>query len=341
MDLNSIKKEYEALQKELSNPELILDKTKYGEKSKRFAFLQKIFEKIEQLKEVEKHLKENQEIIEKENEEELKKLATEEIENLNQKKRILKKEIEEEINPQKTSGNEVLIEIRAGAGGEEAALFGRELFEMYQKYSQKNNWNFTVLACHLTDLGGFKEISFAIKGKDVEDLLKYESGVHRVQRIPETEKSGRIHTSTASVVVMPKPKEADVEIKPQDIRVDVYRASGPGGQYVNRRESAVRITHLPTGIVATSQSARTQVANRENALSVLRTRLFDLQKGEEEKKAGKERKEKIGRAMRAEKIRTYNFPQDRITDHRIKKSWGHIENILDGNLDTMVEILKG
>jgi len=340
MDFQKIKKEYQELQKELSNPELVLDKEKYSKKSKRIAFLQKIAEKIENLEKTEKNLKENKEIIEKENEEELKKLAEEEIKTLKEKKQLLKKEIEEELNPKETSGNEVLIEIRGGAGGEEAALFARELFEMYQKYAQKKGWQVNVLACHLTDLGGFKEMSFSVKGKDVENFLKYESGVHRVQRIPETEKSGRIHTSTVSVVVLPKPKEADIEIKPQDIRVDVYRASGPGGQYVNRRESAVRITHLPTGIMTTSQSARSQMANKENALSVLKTRLFDLQKEEKEEKAGKERKEKIGRTMRAEKIRTYNFPQDRITDHRIKKSWGHIENILEGELDTMINTIE-
>ncbi len=340
MENSDIKKEYQKLQKELSNPELVLDKEKYSEKLKRFSFLQKVIEKIESLEWIEKQIKENEEITEKEKDEELKKLAAEEIKTLEQKKEDLKKEIESELNPKEKSGNEVLVEIRAGAGGEEAALFARDLFEMYQKYSQKKEWTLNVLACHLTDLGGFKEISFSVKGENIEDYLKYESGVHRVQRIPETEKSGRIHTSTVSVVVLPKPKETDIEIKPQDIRVDVYRASGPGGQYVNRRESAVRITHLPTGIVATSQSARTQVANRENALSVLRARLFDLQKEEEEKKAGQERKEKIGRSMRAEKIRTYNFPQDRITDHRIKKSWGHIENILNGDLDNIINSLK-
>jgi peptide chain release factor 1 len=211
---------------------------------------------------------------------------------------------------------------------------------MYQRYAQKMGWNLNVLACHLTDLGGFKEISFDIRGSGVEGDLKYESGVHRVQRIPETEKSGRIHTSTVSVIVLPKPKEKDIEINPQDIRVDVYRASGPGGQYVNRRESAVRIIHIPTGIMATSQSSRTQVANRENAMSVLRTRLYDLEKEKEEEKMDKEKKSKVKRRMRAEKIRTYNFPQDRITDHRIKKSWGHIENILQGNLEELIKPLK-
>lgn len=340
MDFQKIKKEYKELQEKLSNPELVLDRDQYGQFSKRLSDLQPIVEKIEELEKTETSLKENEEILQKENDQDLKKLAEEEIKTLKKKKEETEKELEETDSPQSKSSNEVLIEIRAGAGGEEAALFAREIFEMYQRYSQKKNWNLNVLACNLTDIGGFKEISFEIKGNSVEDCLKYESGVHRVQRIPETEKSGRIHTSTVSVVVLPKPKATDVDVSPQDIRVDVYRASGPGGQYVNRRESAVRITHIPTGIVVTSQSARTQVSNRENALSVLRTRIFDLQKEEEEKQAGKERKEKVGRAMRAEKIRTYNFPQDRITDHRIKKSWGHIENILQGDLDLLVNPLK-
>lgn len=340
MNLNNIKKEYKNLQKELSNPELILDKEKYSKKLKRFSFLQKITEKIEKLEKIKKNLKDDQVIIKKESDKELKKLASEEIKILKEKEEKLEKEIEDEIHPRQQLVNEVLVEIRAGTGGEEAALFARELFEMYQKYIQKKYWSLNVLACHPTDLGGFKEISFEIKGKNVDDFLKYESGVHRIQRIPKTEKSGRIHTSTASVVVLLKPKETDIEIKPQDIRVDVYRASGPGGQYVNRRESAVRITHIPTGIVATSQSARTQVLNRENAMAVLRARLYDLQKEKEEEKLSKEKKEKTGRRMRAEKIRTYNFPQDRITDHRIKKSWGHIEDILQGDLDQIIGALK-
>lgn len=340
MNVEKIKKEYKELEKKLSNPELVLDRKKYEEISKKFSFFQRIVEKIEELEKIKKTIKENKELLEKEEDEELKLLATEEIKNNEEKKDLLEKEIEKLLNPKEKSTNEVLVEIRAGAGGEEAALFAREIFEMYQKYAQKKNWFLNVLACSLTDLGGFKEISFEIKGEKAKDYLKYESGVHRVQRIPETEKSGRIHTSTVSVVVLAKPKETDIEINPQDIRVDVYRASGPGGQYVNRRESAVRITHIPTGIVATSQTARTQNANRENALSVLRARLFDLQKEKEEAEAGKEKKEKTGRRMRAEKIRTYNFPQDRITDHRIKKSWGHIENILEGDLDQIINPLK-
>lgn len=340
MNIQEIKKEYNELQKKLSKPELILDKKEYIEISKRFSFLESLIERINDLEKIEKEIQENQKILEKEEDKEIKLLAEEEIKKLTEKKEKIQKEIEEKITEKENNINEVLVEIRAGAGGEEAALFARDLFEMYQKYIQKKNWKMNVLFCNPTDLGGFKEISFEVKGDEIENYLKYESGVHRVQRIPTTEKSGRIHTSTASVVVLPKPKETDVKINPEDIRIDVFRASGPGGQYVNRRESAVRITHIPTGIVVTSQSARTQVANRENAMAVLRARLYDLQKEKEEKELSKEKKEKTGRRMRAEKIRTYNFPQDRITDHRIKKSWGHIEEILQGELDSIIEALR-
>lgn len=340
MNIEKIKKEYSELQKKLSKPELILDKNEYIELSKRFSFLENAIVRIKELEKIEKEIKENKEIIEKEQEKEIKELAQEELKRLEEKREKLKEEIENIINPKENSLNEVLIEIRAGAGGEEAALFAKDLFEMYQKYIQKKGWKMNVLFCNPTDLGGFKEISFEISGEGVGDSLKYESGVHRVQRIPATEKSGRIHTSTASLVVLPKPKETDIQINPEDIKIEVFRASGPGGQYVNRRESAVRITHLPTGIVVTSQSARTQVANRENAMSVLRARLYDLQKEKEEKEIGEKKKNQAGRRMRAEKIRTYNFPQDRITDHRIKKSWGHIEEILQGELDPIIEALR-
>jgi len=342
-DFEKLKEEYNDLQRKLSNPELSLRGEEYGKLSKRFVFLQQLIEKINRKEIIEKNIKENEEILEgKENEGELKILAKEEIETLKKEKETIEKEIEtflKDDEKNQSSQNEVIMEIRAGVGGEEAALFAKELFEMYQKFCQKKGWSLNVLSSHPTDLGGFKEISFEIKGNGCEDL-KYESGVHRVQRVPETEKMGRIHTSTVSVAVLEKPKEKEIEIKPQDLRIDVYRASGPGGQYVNRRDSAVRITHLPTGIQVASQTARTQIANRENAMALLKARLFQMKKEEEEEKLEESRKGQIGKAMRAEKIRTYNFPQDRITDHRIKKSWKHIDEILEGNLEELIEEVK-
>jgi len=231
----------------------------------------------------------------------------------------------------------VIIEIRAGAGGDEAALFAAALYRMYTHWAEKQGWKTKLLNANRSALKGFKEVIFQINGEDVYSKLKQEAGVHRVQRIPETEKSGRIHTSTVSVAVLPQVEEKQVEIKPGDLRIDVFRASGAGGQYVNTRDSAVRITHLPTNIVVTSQDERSQLANKENALKILYSKLYLLKKEQELKKLGQERRAQIGTADRSEKIRTYNFPQDRITDHRIKKSWHNLEKILDGNLNPIIK----
>lgn len=347
MSLENLKREYNNLQEKLNglaqnkNIGLSLNRKGHGELLKKSVLLRETIEKMEK---IEKEIKDNEKLLKETGDEDLKKLANEEISRLKKEEKKLGKEIETKWNPKSKSGlegnNEILMEIRAGAGGEEAALFARELFEMYQKFTKKQGWEFLVLACHPTDLGGFREISFEIRGENVIDYLKYEGGVHRIQRIPATEKSGRIHTSTVSVAILPKPRKEEIEINPSDLKIEAFRASGPGGQYVNRRESAVRVTHLPTGIVATSQSARTQIQNRENALKILKARLFAKFKEREEKELGEKRKSQIGKAKRAEKIRTYNFPQDRITDHRIKKSWGHIESIFQGNLDRIIEVFK-
>jgi peptide chain release factor 1 len=235
--------------------------------------------------------------------------------------------------------NSVIMEIRAGAGGNEAALFAGDLFKMYSRYADSQEWKFKTLDSHPTELGGIKQITFEITGSDVFSKMRYEAGVHRVQRIPETEKSGRIHTSTATVAVLAKPKTTEINIKTDEIKIDHYRASGPGGQNVNKRETAVRITHLPTGLVVTSQTERNQLQNKENALAILSARLLEKKQGQEMSKLGGERKAQVGWAMRAEKIRTYNFPQDRITDHRIKKKFHNIEDILDGKMDKMLKTL--
>lgn len=234
----------------------------------------------------------------------------------------------------------IIIEIRAGAGGEEAALFAAELFKMYSKYAQIHGWSQKTLDSHRTELGGIKQVVFELKGDNTFSKMQYEGGVHRVQRIPATEKSGRIHTSTVSVAVLPKPKQAEINIKPNEMRVDYYRASGPGGQYVNKRETAVRITHLATGLVVTSQTERNQLQNKENAMSILQVKLLEKQQEQEIEKLGGKRKEQIGSAKRAEKIRTYNFPQNRITDHRVKKSWHNLEKIMSGQLDKITKVLS-
>lgn len=244
----------------------------------------------------------------------------------------------------------IIMEIRAGAGGREAALFAADLFKMYSKYAVLQDWKQKTLDSHLTELGGIKQITFEISAKggsasggkdsDLFSKMKYEAGVHRVQRIPETEKSGRIHTSTATVAVLPKPKRIDANMREDQIKIDHYRASGPGGQNVNKRDTAVRITHIPTGLVITSQTERSQLQNKENALAILSAKLLEKKQQEEISKLGGERKAQIGWAMRAEKIRTYNFPQDRITDHRIKKKWHNIEDIMNGKLDKMLKTLQ-
>lgn len=231
----------------------------------------------------------------------------------------------------------MIIEIRAGAGGDEAALFAADLHRMYSRFAEKQNWQVKLLNANRSSLKGFKEVVFQIKGENIYDKLKQEAGVHRVQRIPETEKSGRVHTSTASVAVLPQVEEKQVEIKLSDLKIDIFRASGPGGQNVNKRSTAIRLTHVPTGIVISSQNERSQAANKENALNILRSKLYLLKAEQELKKMGQERKAQIGTADRSEKIRTYNFPQDRITDHRIKKSWHNLEKILDGNLHPIIK----
>lgn len=236
--------------------------------------------------------------------------------------------------------SEAIIEIRAGTGGDEAALFAQMLFEMYKKFAALQGWQIKVLDYNQTTLGGYKSIIFELDGAGVLDKMRLESGVHRVQRIPETEKSGRIHTSTATVAVLPKAQESDIEIKPEELEITFSRAGGPGGQNVNKVETAVRITHKPTGIVVSSRQERSQAQNKEQALAILRAKLLDIKRNAETGNIEEQRRQQIGSAERAEKVRTYNFPQDRITDHRIKKSWGNIEKILAGDLTQIVNALS-
>lgn len=233
--------------------------------------------------------------------------------------------------------NKVILEIRAGTGGDEAAIFASDLARMYQKYSARRGWEFTILDFNQTSLDGYKTLIAEIRGEGVYEELKNESGVHRVQRIPKTEKSGRVHTSTASIAILPEIGEKEIQIKPADLEVSFFRSSGPGGQNVNKVETAVRIIHKPSGVVVASQAGRSQHANREKALEILRAKLFEQKQIEEQSKLGGLRNEQIGSAERAEKIRTYNFPDDRITDHRIGKKWHHIEEILNGNLESIIK----
>jgi peptide chain release factor 1 len=234
----------------------------------------------------------------------------------------------------------VIVEIRAGTGGEEAALFAKDLFRMYSKYARSQNWKETIFDLKESDLGGIKQVVFELANGDVFSKMKYEAGVHRVQRIPKTEKSGRIHTSTATVAVLRKPEKAEININPNDLKIDYFKASGPGGQYVNKRMTAVRITHLPTGLVVTCQTERSLQQNKESALEFLKAKILEMEELKNLEKLSKERREQIGWAKRAEKIRTYNFPQNRVTDHRIKKSWHDLDKILDGDLEPIIRKLQ-
>lgn len=233
-----------------------------------------------------------------------------------------------------------IIEIRAGTGGDEAGLFVRDLFRMYSRYGQSLGWGQKILDSNMTEIGGYKSIVFELSGQDVYNQMQYEGGVHRVQRIPKTEKQGRVHTSTVTVAVMQKPKKTEININPADLRVDTYKAGGPGGQYTNKTESAIRITHLPTGIVVTSQSERNQMQNRESAMSILAARLLQAKEESDLSKLSAERREQIGWAKRAEKTRTYNFPQNRLTDHRLEKSWHNLDAIIEGDLEPVIKAFK-
>jgi peptide chain release factor 1 len=291
-----LRKELSDIEKQLADPEFVLDYKRVAQASKRYAEIERI-------------------------------LTGSSIPNLSPS------------TGQGQNQNEIIVEIRAGTGGEEAALFADTLFEMYKKYAALQGWQLAVLDYNRTTLGGYKSIVFEVSGKDAWQKMEFESGVHRVQRIPETEKSGRVHTSTATVAVLPKAKEGDIEIKPDEIEISFYRSGGPGGQNVNKVSTAVRILHKPSGLVVSSQEERSQARNKERALEILRTKLLDIKRRQEKEVITEERRRQIGSAERAEKIRTYNFPQDRITDHRIKKSWGNIEHILDGHLDIITKEL--
>ncbi len=333
-------KEYENLERELRREEVLKDASQLRALGKRKRELEPVIQQIRRVQQFYEELAalehwcqeetdaENQELLAKE----LKKYR----EQLTQEKEKLKELLQK---PMEAVPKRVMIEIRAGTGGEEAALFAQDLFRMYFRYAEKSGWKAEILDASHADLGGFKEIIFSIEGADVYQKLKNESGVHRVQRVPVTESRGRIHTSTATVAVLPEAEEEDVEIRPEDIRIETSRAGGPGGQYVNKAESAVRIYHLQTGIVVQSRQERSQWQNRQIALRMLRTKLLALKKQEQEQKIAETRKKQIGAAERSEKIRTYNFLQNRVTDHRSGVSIHRLEQVLDGNLNPIIESL--
>lgn len=340
-----IKQKFNKLEKQLTDSAVISDRKKLTEISKQHAELKDTIELILQLEKIEDNIKQNKEIINppagKEKDAELKAIAEQELPELQKQHDELQAKIETELHPADPMDKKnIIMEIRAGTGGDESALFTADLFRMYSRFAENQRWKINILNSSRIGIGGFKEIIFEVNGKNVYGNLKFERGTHRVQRIPETEKQGRIHTSAATVAVFPEAEEVDVEIKPQDIKIDTFCSSGPGGQSVNTTYSAVRITHLPTNLVVSCQDQKDQHQNKDKAMQILRSRLLAHIEEEKQKKEAAERKQQIGTGDRSEKIRTYNFPQDRVTDHRIKKSWHSIDRIMDGEIDGIVEELK-
>ncbi|NCD00593.1 peptide chain release factor 1 [bacterium] len=336
-----IKEKFKQLETSLSDPEIINNQDKLRKVSQEHAQIKDVYLLISKLEENENTIKENKEIIENESNKDLISMAKEEIEEAEKQVEILKDKINEELHPDDPNDKKnVIVEIRAGAGGDESALFAADLFKMYSSYCEKKGWKVEILNSSQIGIGGYKEIIFSVTGKMVYADLKYEAGTHRVQRVPETEKQGRVHTSTATVAVLPEAEEVDLEISPSDIRVDTFCSSGPGGQSVNTTYSAIRITHLPTNTVVSCQDQKSQHQNKEKALQVLRSRLLAKAEEEKRKEDSDARKEQVGSGDRSDKVRTYNFPQDRITDHRIKQSWHNMTKILEGDLDEVIDSLK-
>ena len=338
--LEALEKRFEEISEKLSDPAVISDREKYAKLAKEHAELSEVVEVFREYKKALKEIQDNKEIIENEDDDELVELAKEELKVLEKKVEELEEKLPILLLPKDPNDEKnVILEIRAGAGGEEAALFAADLLRMYQRYAERQGWKFEILDANTTGLGGFKEVVVKIEGKGAYSRLKYESGVHRVQRVPVTESSGRIHTSTATVAVLPEVDEVEIEIRPEDLRIETMRASGHGGQHVNRTESAVRITHIPTGIVVSCQNERSQHQNKATALKILRAKLYELAIREQNEKIQKERRAQVGTGERCEKIRTYNFPQNRVTDHRIGLTLYNLPEILDGDLDEFIDAL--
>ncbi|RUM89103.1 MAG: peptide chain release factor 1 [Thermodesulfatator sp.] len=337
--LAEVERRYEELSRRLSEPEALADRKRYAALAREHAELERIVEVYREYRRVLREIEENKELLE-EGDEELRELAREELKELEGRAEALEKEIPFLLLPRDPHDErDVILEIRAGAGGEEAALFAADLLRMYARYAERKGWRLEVLSANETGLGGFKEVIARVEGKGAYSRLKYESGVHRVQRIPVTESGGRIHTSTVTVAVLPEADEVEVEIRPEELRVETMRASGHGGQHVNRTESAVRITHLPTGITVYCANERSQHQNRATALKILRARLYEKAQREQQERIQAERRSQVGTGERSERIRTYNFPQNRVTDHRIGLTLYRLEEVLDGDLDEFIDAL--
>jgi peptide chain release factor 1 len=341
-ELESVEAKYRQLTRSLSDPALVSNPQKIKEISKERADLEPLVKKFEGYKRILKNIQEAKDILaDAKAEPEWKSMAEAELQQLEARAEALAKELKVLLLPKDPLDEKnVFLEIRAGAGGDESSLFAQDLFRMYTRYAECKGWKFEVIDTSLSPIGGFKEVIASIQGKRVYSQLKYESGVHRVQRVPKTEAGGRIHTSTATVAVLPEADEIDVKIDPKDLRIEAFGASGPGGQNVNRNYTAIRVTHKPSGLVVSCQDEKSQHRNREKALRVLRSRLMDIARSEQQQQIAQSRRSQVGTGERSEKIRTYNFPQSRVTDHRLNKSFHNLSAILDGDLDDIIETLN-
>lgn len=338
--LAAIAAKYETMTSQLSDPAVISDQDKFQKLAKNHAELEPIVEKYKEYLQTQQGITDAKELLDSESDPDFRDLAEQEKDELEEGLGRLVQELRLLLLPKDPNDEKnVIMEIRGGAGGEEAALFAAELFRMYSRYAEVQRWKIELMDSNATELGGFKEVVFMIKGKGAYSRLKYESGVHRVQRVPATESGGRIHTSTVTVAVLPEAEDVDVDISPNDLRIDVYRSSGHGGQSVNTTDSAVRITHLPTGLVVTCQDEKSQLKNKDKALKILRARLLDIAIQEQQNEVAANRKGQVGTGDRSERIRTYNFPQGRVTDHRIGLTIYQLESFLGGNIGEMIDAL--
>ena len=338
--LDAIEGKYLELESMISDPDVLADMPRWQKYNQEHAALSEIVGKYREYKKISRELEENKAMLAEENDSEFKKLLETEIASLQKAKGAFEEELPILLLPKDPNDDKnVIIEIRGGVGGEEAALFAGDLFRMYSRYAETQGWKTEIIDANPTELGGFKEVSFCVEGYGAYSRLKYESGTHRVQRVPETESSGRIHTSAVTVAVLPEVEEVEIDIKPSDLRIDTYRASGAGGQYVNKTESAIRITHLPTGIVVQCQDEKSQLKNKEKAMRVLRARVNDEAQKNQHAEIAADRKSQVGSGDRSQRIRTYNFPQGRVTDHRIGLTLHKLDNVLNGEIDEIINAL--